>query len=144
MARRVRLPILAAPALAALLLPLAACEHHAGGPPPGAAVVVSGGERGGPPPHAPAHGYRRKQATPRGDLDLVFDSGLGVYVVVGLPDLYFYADHYFRWTDGSWQVSLRHDSGWTLAAASDVPPGLRGKQHGKAKKPHPGPAKRGD
>ena len=77
----------------------------------------------------------------------MFDSGLGVYVVVGIPDLYFFSDHYFRLGDAGWQISLHHDSGWTLAAQSQVPDGLwKSKGNGKnAKGPKkggpPGPAK---
>ena len=140
-----------APWILIAALPLPACHHHHaghGGPAhPGPEVRVH--ERGGPPPHAPAHGYRRKHQVEHGhghaELELVFDSGLGVYVVVGLPGIYFHADHFYRQVDAGWQVSLHHDSGWVLASQRDVPPGLRGKAHGrsqgKGKKPHPGPAK---
>jgi hypothetical protein len=148
MAHRTRLSRLAPLALAAAL-PLGACvhHHHEHDGAPGARVVVQ--ERGGPPPHAPAHGYRRKQHVQRGpDLELVFDSGLGVYVVVGTPDLYFFGDHYFRLGDAGWQISLQHDSGWTLAAQGQVPAGLwsakgNGKNaNGPKKGGPPGPAKR--
>jgi hypothetical protein len=142
MACATRLASLASLCLAAAL-PLPACHHHHGGPPSGPEVVVH--ERGGPPPHAPAHGYRRKHRDAHAELELVFDSGLGVYVVVGLPGIYFHADHFYRHVDAGWQVSVHHDSGWTLAVQSDVPSGLRGgppgHAKGKGKKPHPGPAK---
>lgn len=142
MAHRARLSILAPLALAAAL-PLAACHHHHGTGPAGA-VVVQADERGGPPPHAPAHGYRRKHQGGGHDdhpeVELVFDSGLGVYVVVGLPGVYFYADHYFRFVDAGWQISVRPDSGWDFAAQDRVPPGLK-KKHAKKGGP-PGPAKR--
>ena len=39
----------------------------------------------GPPAHARAHGYRRKQVH---GYDLVYDSSLGLYVVVGMSDCY--------------------------------------------------------
>lgn len=149
MAHRTRLPrtaILAPLALAASLS-LSACQvEGARYPAPAAQVVVAEPQRGGPPPHAPAHGYRRKQQTAHGELELRFDSSLGVYVVVGLPDLYFYADHYFRLGTSGWEISVRHDSGFVLAAQSQVPPGLikaKGKQ-AKGKKSHPVPAKRRD
>jgi len=147
MAHRTRLSVLAPLALAAAL-PLAACVHGGDGAPGAQVVVAPPPPRGGPPPHAPAHGYRRKQHVDHGaDLELVFDSGLGVYVVVGIPDLYFFSDHYFRLGDAGWQISLHHDSGWTLAAQSQVPDGLwKSKGNGKnAKGPKkggpPGPAK---
>ncbi len=42
---------------------------------------------GGPPSHAPAHGYRNKEHKQRyKGIDLVFDTGLGVYVVVDMAD----------------------------------------------------------
>lgn len=142
MARGTRLSILAPLALAAAL-PLGACiHHHHGGP--GAEVVVQ--ERGGPPPHAPAHGYRRKHHVQHGsDVELVFDSGLGVYVVVGFPDVYFYANSFFRFGDIGWQISVRPDGGWAVADSGRVPPGLQkskgnAKNNGKKGGP-PGPAK---
>src|SRR5262249_38902522 len=101
-------------------------------------------ERGGPPPHAPAYGYRRKQQVENGpDLELQFDSGLGVYVVVGIPDLYFLDGRYFRFADSGWQISVHHDSGWTIAAQNDVPSGLWKSKPGNGKKIPPGQAKKG-
>lgn len=143
MTHRLRLSILAPLALAASL-PLGACHHHRGGAISGPEVVVAP-ERGGPPPHAPAHGYRRKHQHAHQDVELVFDSGLGVYVVVGFPGVYFHADYYFRYVDASWQISLRPDSGWAVASQDRVPPGLQKKQqHGKSKKKGGPPAKRRD
>ncbi len=63
--------------------------------------------RGGPPPHAPAHGYRHKHYH-----DLMFDSGLGVYIVVGRPDYYFWDKRYYRYYDGYWQFSSKIDGRW--------------------------------
>ena len=51
----------------------------------------------GPPPHAPAHGYRHKAQ--RHGAELEFDSGLGVYVVVGVP-LHYYLDGLYLRLDG--------------------------------------------
>ncbi|MDX1573745.1 MAG: hypothetical protein R3341_06925 [Methylophaga sp.] len=67
-----------------------------------------GYSRGGPPPHAPAHGYRHKHSND----DLVFDSGLGVYVVLGRPDYYFWDNRYFRYRDGYWQHAVDLDGRW--------------------------------
>lgn len=64
--------------------------------------------RGGPPPHAPAHGYRHKHYKH----DLVFDSGLGVYVVLDKLDHYFWNSHYFRYRDGEWQFATDLDGRW--------------------------------
>src|SRR5258705_13086779 len=60
-----------------------------GGPGPGPGPVVEEGSGHGPPPWAPAHGYRRHhqqayQSRPD-TVDLGFDDGLGVYMVVGFP-----------------------------------------------------------
>ena len=88
--------------LAVLLSPILAsgCVHHHYHEP--------GYSRGGPPPHAPAHGYRHKHY----NHDLVFDSGLGVYVVLGRPDYYFWDNRYFRYHDGYWQFAADLDGRW--------------------------------
>jgi hypothetical protein len=112
MARRILLAL--APAAGALLL--SACIIHQQ-PAPDVVVV----ERGhGPPPHAPAHGYRYKHD----DVDLVFDSGMGVYVVVGWPDTYWQDGHYFRLHGSDWQVSARIAGPWALTTVYALPPGL--------------------
>ena len=82
----------------------------------------------GPPPHAPAHGYRQKQAD---GMELVFDSKLGVYVVVGLPDCYYFDGCYFRLQDDNWQMSVSIDGAWKPAKVKSIPAGLKAK--GKAK-----------
>lgn len=107
--------------LAILLLAALGCvqhhHHHAPGP------VVVGGH--GPPPHAPAHGHRWHH--PYG-LDLVFDSGLGVYVVVGARDAFYYRDHFYRIYGGYWQASPRFDAGWKVIPTRSLPPGLAKKR----------------
>ena len=100
----------------------------------------------GPPPHAPAHGYRAKS---RQGADLVFDSGLGVYVVVNLPGVYFWGDFYFReGRDGHWERCDRPDGAWVGIVDASLPPGLRGKKSGgwsgpPGKSKGHGPASRG-
>ncbi len=93
----------------------------------------------GPPPHAPAHGHRRKHHDSAGDLKLIFDSELGVYVVVDIPNHYYSDGYYLRIENGSWYASTKLESGWKLRSSDSLPPGLRKKQakHGKTKK-HPG------
>lgn len=99
----------------------------------------------GPPPHAPAHGYRHKHHAQAGEIELVFDSGLGVYVVVGWPGHYYNDGHYYREADGVWHVSSRLDAGWAALSAKKLPPGLAKKStRGKGKKRGPHPAKHGD
>jgi len=74
----------------------------------------------GPPPHAPAHGYRHKYH----DHELVYDSYLGVYVVVNLHDHYFIDDVYYRWTGDGWYASHYLDKGWYVYEEDRLPPGL--------------------
>jgi hypothetical protein len=128
MARGTRFSILAPLALATAL-PLGACVHHHHHDAPEVVVVQ---ERGGPPPHAPAHGYRRKHRVEHRDVELVFDSGLGVYVVVGIPNCYFDDHRFYRLEHGVWKAAPDVKGTWTSVAESDLPPGLR---------PHRGPAK---
>jgi len=47
----------------------------------------------GPPAHAQAHGYRHKQVA---GFELVFDSNLGLYVVVGHHDYYYCVSYFYR------------------------------------------------
>ncbi len=85
--------------------------------------------KAGPPPHAPAHGYRHKQ---RSGVELVFDSRVGVYVVVGQANHYFHNAHYFRLVGGVWHISAALDRGWTPVASKKVPKGLL-KKHAKGR-----------
>lgn len=78
----------------------------------------------GPPPHASAHGYRRKH--PQDDVALVFDSGLGVYVVVDTPDCWWIDTGFYRWREGVWYRGLHVSGPWTQIVLDSVPPGLRG------------------
>jgi hypothetical protein len=96
--------------------------------------------RRGPPPHAPAHGYRHKHDVAHGGVDLIFDSGLGVYVVVGWPDHYWHLDRYYRFANGLWMVSARIDGGWADCEPGRIPDGLREK-HARAKGHWKHPAK---
>ncbi len=82
----------------------------------------------GPPAHAPAHGYRRKQVS---GVKLVFDSGAGVYVVVGHPNHYYHAGNFYRHTGTMWEVSLKLDSGWSSASGKPLPSGLQAKSKSK-------------
>ncbi len=76
----------------------------------------------GPPPHAPAHGYRCKNSE---GVQLMFDSGMGLYLVVGYRDYYFNEGRYYRWHGSAWQVSRHINRGWGPASDKAVPPGLR-------------------
>jgi len=95
----------------------------------------------GPPAHAPAHGYRRKHVA---GMELVFDSGRGVYVVVGLSDHYYHDGYFYRLRGGLWEMSLKPDGDWKAASEKSLPMGLQvkvktngnGKGNGKGKVKH--------
>ena len=76
----------------------------------------------GPPAHAPAHGYRRKHID---GVELVFESSIGLYVVVGYPDHYYHDGYYYRLSGGLWEMSLKLDGGWKFASEKSLPPGLK-------------------
>jgi len=76
----------------------------------------------GPPPHAPAHGYRRKH---RDNVVLVYDAGIGVYVVSDRPGYYYDGSHFYRPHGDLWLVSVSVDGPWHNAHHDHVPPGLR-------------------
>lgn len=87
----------------------------------------------GPPPHAPAHGYRHKHQ----GVELVYDSGRGVYVIVELPGHYYYKGHYYRFRESQWEVSIRIEGPWEFVSEESLPPGLRAKNKGKGKPKEP-------
>ncbi len=110
------------------IVTLGGCQGVVLAPHPRAAVVV---HKAGPPAHAPAHGHKRKhQSGP----ELLFDSGLGVYVVVGYTDIYFHDGWFIRVHNGSWQISTTLDGSWQVKSAAWVPSSLRSKHHGKKQK----------
>jgi len=84
-----------------------------------------------PPAHAPAHGYRSKAwkspkngarvPAPRSGVEIVFDSERGVYVGIGLPDLFFHEGTYYRQREGRWQASATGDGDWRSRATFRVP-----------------------
>jgi hypothetical protein len=92
----------------------------------------------GPPPHAPAHG-RRAKSQASSEVQLVFDAGLGVYVVVDVPHTYYWEGVYLRIQDGRWMMSATFDGPWEAGKDVALPPGLAKKYAGKGKKKgHPG------
>jgi len=104
--------------LALLILTVSGCVNRAG---------VSYGDEGryysgGPPPHAPAHGYRAKHR----HHDMVYDSRLRAYVVLGYNDHYYNDGWYFRYRDGGWQINADlRDRDWRDVDRYRVPEGLR-------------------
>jgi len=105
-------------------------------------VVHVDNTKPGPPPHAPAHGYRHKHE----NVVLIYDQGLGVYIVSGYKDVYFYRGHYYRLHNGVFQTAVKIDGQWDRAWDHLVPPGLQKKiaqnkkenekNHGKKNKKH--------
>jgi len=90
--------------------------------------------RNGPPPHAPAHGYRHKN--PDG-VELRFDSDLGVYVVVDMPNVYYYDGVYLRLSGDRWQATPDLKRSWYYEQDSRVPYKLKekkGRGHDKKSK----------
>ena len=97
-----------------------------------AAVVA---RKAGPPPHAPAHGYRHKHKAQHGAVELVFDTKLGVYVVVGWPGHYYRDGAFYRQINRRWHSSHRLDTGWVMIDTKTLPPGLA--RRGGRRRPHP-------
>jgi hypothetical protein len=84
----------------------------------------------GPPSHAPAHGYRHKHHE---GVELVYDAGRGVYVVVDLVDHYYFKGHFYRFRNGQWEVSFSLEGAWEGIRERSLPPGLQTKKKGKVK-----------
>ncbi len=102
---------------------------------PGCVRVSPGHSHGqGPPPHAPAHGYRAHHSGG----ELSYDSGLGVYVVVGHAG-HFYADgRFLRLRGDLWEASKSLGGPWHATSTRSLPPGLTGKRGHSSKAQHPG------
>ncbi len=83
----------------------------------------------GPPPHAPAHGYRHKYQ----DVELVYDSGHGVYVVIDFPNHYYFKGHYYRLGEIQWEIGVNLEGPWEFISDGELPKGLRVKKKGKGK-----------
>ncbi len=87
----------------------------------------------GPPSHAPAHGHRRKHRHYGGNVELEFDTDdLGVYVVMNLPNHYYWRGTYLRIESDRWYASHDPYANWRPYRENSLPPGLRAK-HGKSK-----------
>lgn len=67
---------------------------------------------------------------------LVFDSGIGVYVAIDFPDIYFSNDKFYKKNVDKWQSSAAIKGPWVNTAIEDIPPGLKNdknKNKGKGK-----------
>jgi hypothetical protein len=85
----------------------------------------------GPPPHAPAHGYRAKHQ----NVDLVYNSGLGVYTVVGHRGCYYRDSRFYRRQGDGWEISTSIRGPWRTTTVSSVPNGLVA-ERSKSEKSH--------
>lgn len=109
-------------------------------------LVAPGTGFADPPSHAPAHGYRAKQGKhaktkrqePKNGIEVVYDSERGIHIAVGLPGIFFHEGRYYREHEGHWQMSLRGDGDWRIAADAVPDVVVRAGRHGA-----PGPAKAG-
>ena len=73
------------------------------------------------PPHVAAPGY----VMVHHGAELVFDAGLGLYVVSGHPHHYYHNGYYYRVYDGRRYLRCRTIVGpWTSISPSTLPPGL--------------------
>ncbi len=97
-------------------------------------MVGRGGKpKSGPPPHAPAHGYRHKYQ----GVELDYDSGRSVYVVVGFPSHYYYTGYFYRFQSARWEASAEVAGPWKPISQESLPPGLRAKEKAKGKSKEP-------
>ncbi len=112
-------------ALFAMICAVSACKSRVRYASTGTAVT---GKASGPPPHAPAHGYRHKQAN---GVVLVYESKLGVYVVSGYNN-YYYDKSYYRSRSSGWQIAVNIDGPWKSVSTKKIPRGLQ-KKKGKSK-----------
>ena len=84
----------------------------------------------GPPPHAPAHGYRHKS---HDGIDIEFDAGKGVYVVVGVSNHYYHKGKYYRFRDDWWETGITFKGEWKSVSERSLPSGLRSETKAKVK-----------
>jgi hypothetical protein len=84
----------------------------------GCISVTDPGYRNHYPPAYPSPGYR--YAYPGGP-SLYWDSGLGLYTVVGHPDYYWNDGYFYRWSSGYWARSRNWDRGWARCQPRYLP-----------------------
>jgi len=123
LAMKLRISTLLVVAVVCLAVLFVSCRRVTVGSGPGPGVGH------GPPPHAPAHGHRHKYH----GVELVYDSGRGVYVVVGFPVHFYSKGWFYRFREPNWEVSVKIDGPWEAVSDESLPPGLRGKGKGKGK-----------
>jgi len=58
-------------------------------------------------------------------MELVYDSGRGVYLVVGHSDHYYHDGYFYRLRGSLWEMSLKPNSGWKIVSGKSLPMGLQ-------------------
>jgi len=86
-----------------------------------------------PPPAHPRHGHRHSHA----GVELVFNSDLGVYLVVDRHNHFYTEGRFYRYAYDGWQISTELEGGWHQVARPSLPPGLA-KKHKPDKGDHHG------
>ena len=80
------------------------------------------GRNYGPPPRTANDGYQQSY----GGHNVRYDSHLGVYLVVGMPDYYYQNNQYYRYdrNRNRWYHSRDLNKGWRNYDERKLPPGL--------------------
>lgn len=71
---------------------------------------------------APPHGAVYQNAD---GMRLIYDFDLEVYAVAGMPELFYHRDHYYRETEGEWELCARLDEEWAAVEIGTLPVGLQ-------------------
>jgi hypothetical protein len=61
----------------------------------------------------------------RGELMLIYDPGIHVYVVQSYPDTYYSSQSYYRYSSGIWVRSRTVNGPWERCSHGELPSGLR-------------------
>ena len=61
--------------------------------------------------------------------DVRYDPRLGVYLVVGSPDHYYWHNHFYRYQNDRWWYSRTGERNWHRYRGHSLPRGLTGKYH---------------
>ena len=83
-------------------------------------------------PAHPMHGYRHVH----GGIEMVYDSGMGLYIVTGYPNHFFYGGRYYHYREPNWEISVNINGPWRQEAFQSLPRGLR--ERGEFREPPPG------
>ena len=74
----------------------------------------------GPPPYAPAPGYRTSYPAH----NMRYDGQLGVYVLLDLPDHYYFNNVYYKYSRNNWFYRYQDRDKWRSFDGRKLPPGL--------------------